>query len=238
MMWKYSIWLIGVMTIAGCTEHQTSELVVVRDLTDEHIVGPWELDGQKLGLVTGLAHNIHNGSIIRLYSITGSRYNSKSKELRLERAGHYLDEDLLAREELVEEHLTAAVTMMAGTVHKDSLPNSVIYRRVVDALIKLSRSRADRRTAIVYSDLGENDLFLSAYGTHGRELWQSATDSLKQQLKNSVELPSLTGVRVHFIHDGGSDQNASTRFEVIANIYRELLEAKGASVFISGSFEP
>ena len=87
---------------------------------------------------------------------------------------------------------------------------------------------------MVYSDLMENDE-ISFYDPKILALLHIHPDTIRQRLEKGVSLHSLAGIDVWLLYDPASFKE-NNNYMAIANMYKQMLEAKGAKVHIEKTF--
>jgi len=94
----------------------------------------------------------------------------------------------------------------------------------------LSASPAKEKYFLIYSDLMENDE-VSFYDHTTLALLYNHPQIIRQRLEKSVDLHNLPGIRVWLLYEPASF-NENNTYMAITHIYKQLLEAKGATVHI------
>lgn len=116
---------------------------------------------------------------------------------------------------------------------------SKIYQRVTRECIKMSRTEADRKYLVIYSDMLENSKQFSFYGANWKSQIEKMTANpeatIEQLSKKSPALPDLSDLEIYIIatRTMGNDEkiNLSEQF------WASLLEYQGATVTFASGLE-
>lgn len=109
---------------------------------------------------------------------------------------------------------------------------SSVYLPLAIQLNALSKMDADTRTAYIYSDLMENTRELQLYDSVVFSHYRANPQELIQYFLNLQPLETMKGVTIYLLNTPITIQ-ADSDFAFISGIYREMLEAKGATVIIA-----
>jgi hypothetical protein len=208
-----------------------TNVIVLRDITDKDILQPSARDVLVLYNLTG--ENKWNGAIFRFSNLTDVSLNASS-EFELQAENQWLSNELTRAKEIkqfqseVSGNISDAANDPVGKSH------SSLYLPMVNALIDLSRSPAQKRILLIYSDLMENDPGLSFYNEKTFSLLQSNPKSINAVLSNWESVPNLSGITIYFLFQP-VDVVQDTQYRTVSQFYKNLLEEKGATVFIESN---
>jgi hypothetical protein len=221
-----------VIFLSACISSQTNttEVVVLRDVTEKNMIQPKADDILKLYDFSG---NNWNGGRFRFSDISQVSRN-QTQQVRMESANQWLSNKFQREDDI--NHFQKSITEIvnkAGQVvmGKD---NSSIYIPIAKELNLLSQSKSEKRIFIVYSDLMENTEELSFYRKNDFALLETEPKLLQEKFEKLSEINSLSGIQVWFIYQP-SDPISDKQFNIISEFYRKLLESKGAKVNISAN---
>lgn len=111
---------------------------------------------------------------------------------------------------------------------------SSIYLPISKELTLLSKSNAQSKSLIIFSDLLENSADISLYGIQGRELLNHHPDVLIQRFEELSPLPNLLGINVYLIYQPDTIYKDEA-YKKISEIYKTMLVRKGAIVTIEAN---
>ncbi|WP_457129518.1 hypothetical protein [Mucilaginibacter sp. HD30] len=182
----------------------------------------------------GLTRNIYQGVHVRIAPINDKDINS-AIDISLPSQDEWSGNRVLRTSEV--QHFKTRVQQALDQVKVgEPISHSIIFRTVARYGNSLSRSNAGRRILLVYSNLYENST-LSLYGKTASAELDGKPTSLRQALAKSVQLDKLAGIQVWLMYSPkGYDDN--NRYVGVADAYRQVLEARKASVFVASSFSP
>lgn len=126
---------------------------------------------------------------------------------------------------------TAFDKMNATTV---GYVQSSVYIPFAKELIRLSQSHAERRIAIIYSDLIEHSTLADFYQKSTLLQMQNNPDLVWEKLQKKIPLPDLTGIEVQIIYQPRNAEE-NMRFSIVSEFFRRQLEQKGVKVTISAN---
>lgn len=110
---------------------------------------------------------------------------------------------------------------------------SVIYIPFAQELLRLSKSKAERRVLIIYSDMMEYSL-ADFYKKPLLEKMQTNPEIIEQMLEKAISLPDLKGIEIMIIYQPRSN-GESKQFNIVSGFYANLLERRGAKVTIAAN---
>lgn len=224
--------LIGAVIIFHVIKAQqvTTEVSVLRDITDKHISQPKAKE--ILPLFDLSAKNKWNGGIFRFQNISDVSFN-QAKAVSIEPAQPWLSNEFTREKQL--ERFEDSISHIVVDAAKDSVGKeySSIYYPLAAELNRISASATQKKILVLYSDLMQNDLSVSLYAQEF-DLLKHNPDSLKAELEKQKPLLDLTGIEVYIIYQP-DDQEQDQEFRIVSAFYTKLLEEKGATVSISAN---
>lgn len=225
--------LVGLAILNGCQppkETQT-EVSILIDITGSNGHSEIDITTNDVLEIFNLNKNPFNYGKFRISTLTEthlakidqaklrpvksmSEYNQYSRESEIKKFQKTVD-DLLAEYKNLENGKQA----------------SSIFIPLSKELRKLSRSNAQRKVLIVYTDLFENSSFYSSYSDND---FSQNPAKLTEILMQNAPLPNdLKGIQIFIIYNPvlGTD----SQFLAISKWYKKLLEKRNAEVFISAN---
>ena len=116
-----------------------------------------------------------------------------------------------------------------------SLGHSECFATIAENLRGLNRKKAETNLLIVFSDLQENSEIFNCYPKANQELLQRRPNKVMEIFNNTHLLPdSLKGIKIFFVYEP-HNREEDQRFNAIAEIFRVLLESRGAEVRIQAN---
>lgn len=123
----------------------------------------------------------------------------------------------------------------------NKLPNgrdkSNIYEVIAKESNRLSTYNASNKDLYVFSDLAENSNLLSVYDPIQFTSLSNNTEIIQNRFTKYIELNDLTGLHIHFLFVPQTNLE-DNRFNVMAKLFVNLFEAKGANVTYGNSLIP
>lgn len=206
-----------------------TEIPVLVDITEAHISKP---KPEEILALYGLDTNRWNGAEFRFTSITDVDYN-KIEQASLPPAEKWFANEF-EREKQVGQ-FTEAVKRIILDAEKDSMgrKNTSAYIPIARELNRLSKSKANRKILIAYSDLLENGM-ISLYGKEMLDSLENHPENLWLFFEKRMPLQQLNGIEVFLIYQPIDNQD-SERFRMVSGFYQRMLESKGATVTIGAN---
>jgi len=221
------------ITFAALTYHlpPTTEVVLLRDVTESFIAQPNATEVLRLYNLSG--DNRWNSAEFSFSSVTDVSYNPVS-EIKIEAANEWLSNEPEREKEI--KAFRNGVTAILARAAKDTIGkwHSSIYFPMTQRLIDLSKSNAEKRILLIYSDLMENTGGISFYNGKEFSLMKSNPDLLRNSLEKIQQLPSLAGIEVYMIYQPRSTEE-DIQYKVVSDFYRNMLQRKGALVHVSAN---
>lgn len=143
----------------------------------------------------------------------------------------------LERRKAVQEFL-AKVDASVNRLNQEEVgrSHSNIYRVIAREANRLQSGelgRYEHRSILVLSDLRENGI-INFYEPGMQEKLLKHPEEVRRMLEDQATLANLDGVEVHLIYQA-RDYDDSVVYTAIAAIYRQIFEAAGAKLIISGN---
>lgn len=134
------------------------------------------------------------------------------------------------------ETFKATLPSLLDSVLSDTAgkPNSSIYLPIAEELTRLSKTTADRKVLVIYSDLMENAPDLSFYSPNIFALFRTNPDKVKAMLFAKTKLPNLTGIEIILIYHPKNAQDDAV-FRTVSNFFSTMFSQAGATVTISAN---
>jgi hypothetical protein len=125
-------------------------------------------------------------------------------------------------------------TFAALQISKDAvLPRSQCFRTIAARLHELAASNADIKVSIIYSDVQERSSLFDCYTKENKRLLLTQPEAVAKKLAALNLLPtSLRGVKVIFVF---APRNEEESYVAMIEVYKILLESKGAAVTVQAS---
>lgn len=217
----------GAVALRGIskTDPMTTEVTVLRDITDKYISQPEVREIMTLFDFSG--KNTWNAAIFRYQNVSDVSFN-QIHTANIESVNP-LYSDEFTREKQIKTFADSVSTILTD-VTKDGIGKSYssIYFPLATELNRLSQSTSQKRILIIYSDLMQNDETVSLYSK------KLDLDILKTQLEKQKSLTNLQGVEVYIIFQPENIKQ-DHNFQIISQFYSNLLAEKGARVIVSAS---
>lgn len=207
--------------------HNSTVVSVLKDVTDSIRVKP---EADKIIHYLGLSDDKWGGAYFKLSTISDVSLTSPNKA-SINYENPWLSNELERMDKI--EKFEAQISEIIEKSDSDLIgkSQSLIYSKIAKELIELKPSPLQSRVLIVYSDLVENQKSISFYKDSDFDRLISEPESVKAQLEKLAPLPKLYGIKVIFVYQP-VDTNDDERYTAISNIYKEILEEKGATVEI------
>lgn len=222
-----------VVLIAACSTskpHTTTIVAGLVDVTDKNIVRP---DAVSIIKLYGFDKDKWNGGSFRFSAVTRVSLNPREYS-DIGEANQWLSNDFQRDDEIkiFQKGVVDIIEKVEQTEVGQS--NSSIYLPLANELNSLSKSNADRKILLVYSDLMEHTSFLSFYNKTDLARLVKYPESLADQLEKLQALDDLSGIEVYLIYQP-ADSKSDAIFQLVSGFYKKLLEERGAKVTITAS---
>lgn len=226
--------LIGIIALSACANMDkriTTEYSLIRDLT-----GPVKVMPDENEIITNLhiKQNIWNGINFSFFNVSDVSYTPHWR-ITLVKAGKRLASSESVRKKEVQTFEASLTTLLDSTANDTAGRNhSSIYLPMVEELTRLSKSSAERKVLLVYSDLMENTSEISFYNAQTLTALVSKPETIQEKLFAKAKLPDLSGIEIHFVYQP-TNTDDDTQFWLVSGFFRQLFEAKGAKVSVSAN---
>ncbi len=220
--------LAGLLIEPAQTPPTTTEIVILRDITGNHIAKP--IPGESF-TPFDLDENKWGGTTLTLATISDVSYTAP--EVFILKAADRLQSNELARDKEVQDFKDTISDRLNELAAEDiGKEYSSVYLSIAHELKYLSKSIANKRILIVYSDLMENDPDLSFYAPTTLHTIEAIPDEVISKLQVLNPLPDLSGIEVRLMFVA-QNANADKQFRLVSYMYRIMLEQKNAIVIIN-----
>ncbi|RPH33015.1 MAG: hypothetical protein EHM93_06795 [Bacteroidales bacterium] len=221
----------AIALLVACTSQspEVTEIVVLRDITDNHLVQP---NADEI-LTLFNPKSKWNGRVFHFTDLTNVSYN-QAMEVKLEAQNEWLSNELDRDKEIkgFENRLTEILGKNEReTIGKD---NSSVYFPIAKELNRLVQSSSAKKILLIYSDLMENTREMSFYDRGKFSLLKTNPNDVKIYFDSQVELKNLSGITIYIIFQPKGIKE-DEQFKGVSGFYKNLLESKGAEVEIAAS---
>lgn len=219
------ITLSVIISLAACINQKTytTEVIVMRDITDKHLAQP---DSDQIFTLFGLNQK-WNGAVFFFSDLSDVGYN-KVKGAKLEPRNEWLSNEMEREKEIVK--FKDEISHIIKNAEKDSVgkTNTSVYFPVIKELTRLSRSNSSKRIMLIYSDLLENTEQMSFYDKQKIELLKTNPDSITKYFQSMYPLPRLDGIEIYLIYQP-VDIREDEQYRLLSGYYKKLFESSGAA---------
>ncbi len=224
--------IVTITILVSCTSVKptTTEIVILRDITENSLAKPKAVE---LNGLFDLSTNPNNGIDFSFENITDVSYNPVN-EAKISSQNEWFSNEL-EREKEIKDFNNKVIRIINNSENDTyGKRGSSIYIPLIQKLNTLSKSKADRRILIIYSDLMENTYDVSFYNKNTRKQLRMNPELIIKQLNVSQPIENLKGIEVYIVFQP-IDQLRDSKFKVVSKIYKQLLEDNGATVNISAN---
>ncbi len=220
--------------LLGCTANPstTTHILVLGDKTDKFLSRPVAKDILNL---YGFDQNMNNGGVFQLSDLTKVSFN-KIQEVKIEKVNLCLSNQFLRGNEIdtfksgVTDIISQAEQAPAGE------NNSSIYYPMAEALNELAQSNAEKKYALIYSDLMEHTPELSYYSKKILNEMRDNPDAIRTLLEAQVKLNSLQGITIYLLYEP-TNSLQDEEFKIVSKFYSDLFTSKGAVVIVTPNLQ-
>ncbi len=215
----------------GQAKHSTTDLTELVDVTQRFIAQP---KAAEIIPLFGFDADVSNGAEFHFSDMSDVSYNPQTS-FSLSQGGNGFTTNQFDRKREVEK-FEQSISAFHDSLASDTIgrEHSAVYFPIAESLNALSKSTADKKILLVYSDLMENETDLSFYDRKTLALLACDPEKIKAILLAKDPLANLSGIEIHFVYQPENAQADST-FRLVSAFYKKLLEEKGATVFISAN---
>lgn len=212
------------------TQMNGSEITVFIDKTD---VQKEQLKVNDIVSLLNIDKNIWQRNKVELQTLSNFQYNNvQEKELPF---AFFLVSNPKKRKKDIQQFKTELDSALQSIYAIDSgRTRSSIYEPIVRTLNTVSHSKAHKKILIVQSDLQENTQTFSVYRETDYLLLQKHREQIIERFTKLLALQDIQGIEVYLIYQPKSDAD-NDRFILMANLFKEILEQKGAIVHIGSN---
>ncbi len=236
---KTIILIIIVIAIAGMIvmvqhsgSHPTTEVSVMRDITEAHLSQPVLTDIMPL---FNFDHDNGkwNGGAFDFTNITNVSFNL-STVVELPSANEWLSNEYSRTIELRQFQYKISKVLEDSKMDSVGKGNSSIFVPIANQLNRLFYSNSNKKELLVYSDLMENDPHFSFYDQNNLNQLTSNYERSKREFDKMMYLHDLSGIEIHLLYEP-PDVVSDERYRTVSAFYKKYLESKGAKVTISAN---
>lgn len=207
-----------------------NEVVLFIDKTD---VQKEQLKVDDIFSLLDIDKHIWQRNKVALQTLSNFEYNNvQEKELPF--AFFLLSNPKKRKKEIVQFKTELDTALQSIYAIDSGRTRSSIYEPVVRTLNELSKSKAHSKILIVQSDLQENTQVFSIYRESDYVVLQKHREQIIGRFTKILPLQDIHGIEVYLIYQPKSDAD-NDRFILMANLFKEILEQKGAIVHIGSN---
>ncbi|HTA27944.1 MAG TPA: hypothetical protein VK809_09150 [Bacteroidia bacterium] len=220
--------------LMGCTANQssTTQTIVLMDVTDKFLSRPVATDILNL---YGFNQNIYNGGIFQLSDLTKVSFNAM-QEVKVAKVNQWLSNQFQRQKEIDTFRTGISTIISQAELAPTGENNSSIYYPVANALNELAQSPADKKYALIYSDLMEHTPQISFYNKNTLKEVKEEPDVIKALLESQVQLQSVQGITIYLLYEP-TNSLQDEEFKIVSKFYSDFFESKGATVIVAPNIQ-
>lgn len=207
-----------------------TEVVALRDITEANGTNP---DANEVISLFDFSDHPNQAAVFHYRLISDVSY-TPVQVVELKGVNRWLSNEIDRQDAISGFQKDIANAIKTDTEDKLGKSMSSIYLPIREELFSLSESKAQKRVAVIYSDLLENEPSFSLYGP--KSLQQANSETVKKSLEAHMQLPPLTGIEVYLIYEP-KEISDNQRYLMISGIYKNILEEHGALVHIGANLQ-
>jgi cation transport ATPase len=132
------------------------------------------------------------------------------------------------------QHAIDSLILHAISDHNSAYQQSRLYYPICRLLQEIAADTNSEHQVLILSDLLENDVrTFSVYSAQGEQDLKQNPQKIREILKKDCALPDVSNIPITIVHEPQTDTDEWVR--ISQNIYRELLEEKGAQLTIKAN---
>lgn len=218
--------------IVACSKqsHFTTEVVILRDITDKHLSKP---NAEDISRFFNWEKGKWNEAKFRFADITDVSYN-RTNETSIEGENMWLSNEYEREDKVKKFNGEIAKILSVSAKENIGKQHSSVYIPIARELSRLNKSASDKKIILIYSDLMENQKELSFYDPKKLKQLKENPEEIRKLLESQQPLGALVGIKVYIIYQP-ADAEADLKFRIVSEFYRNLLEMKGAKVTIGAN---
>ena len=227
--------LLSIITVLiGCTSNQTTttQTIVLLDVTDKFLSRPVAKDILNL---YGFDQNKYNGGIFQLSDLTKVSFN-ETEEVKVGKVNQWLSNQFQRVNEIDTFNNEVTNIISQAELAPAGENNSSIYYPVASALNELTQSNADKKYALIFSDLMENTPQISFYNKAILKEMKEKPEAIRNLLESQLQLQSLSGIAIYLLYEP-TNSLQDEEFKIVSKFYSDLFESHGATVIISSNLQ-
>jgi hypothetical protein len=220
--------------LIGCTTNQssTTQTIVLMDVTDKFLSRPVATDILNL---YGFNQNIYNGGIFQLSDLTKVSFNT-TQEVKVAKVNQWLSNQFQRQKEIDTFSTGISTIISQAELTPTGENNSAIYFPVANALNELAQSKADKKYALIYSDMMEHTPELSFYSKNTLKEVKEKPETIRALLESQVQLQSLQGITIYLLYEP-TNSLQDEEFKIVSKFYSDFFESKEATVIIAPNLQ-
>lgn len=220
--------LIAVMAACSQKKETYNEVALLIDITDSQSFPPVEE-------IMPILHpeNIWDGSVFTLSTISDLSI-TKTYEASIEPINKWNGSEKLRKKEIKKFNSEVSRMILNISKTKQDKNNSAVYIAISEKLTQLTKSTAQKKTLIIFSDLLENTSNTSFYRKNDLNLISSNPEAIITRFEKIAPLPDLTGININIVHQPINTKQDEL-FRKVSTLYKSMLERHNAQVNISAS---
>ena len=224
----------AILLFASCetAKHTSSDTSVFIDVTEPLLAWP---QSDEILALSGVQSDQMNGAELHISLMSDVSFN-KENVFSLPKGGNDLTTNQFTRKREVEQYEKSIANFFDSLSVDTAIgrQKSSLYLPMVRELDRLSKSKAEKRMLIVYSDLMENDNDFSFYHPQTFALLRTNPDNIKSVLLAKMPLADYSGIVVYFIYQPKNAQDDDA-FRLVYGFYKTLFEQHGANLIIGAN---
>jgi hypothetical protein len=227
--------LFILVSSTGCHEEEerpadTTAVTALIDITSGEVALPTQ---ENLEKIFDLKRITSKGGIFKISPISDVTYNP-AKRFEIVPKLTLFSNPTERRKDIEAFYSDISMALASYKAQGEGKPKSKVWAPIARSLNELSSLDASTKIALIFSDLGENDLF-SIYRKEDFERLVRNPESVQAEFDSQVKLKDMTSVTVYLIYSAPNSEE-SDHFTGMANLIKKAVEAKGGKVIIEGSF--
>lgn len=223
-----------IIIITGCTTNPsiTTHTVVLMDVTDKFLSRPVAND---ILALYGFEQNRYNGGIFQLSDLTKVSFN-ETQEVNVAKVNQWLSNQFQRDKEIASFNQGIINIISQAESAPVGENNSSIYYPVAVALNELAQSKADKKYALIYSDLMEHTPELSFYSKNTLKEVKEKPETIQALLESQLKLQSLKGITIYLLYEP-TNSLQDEEFKIVSKFYSDFFESHGAVVIVAPNLQ-
>lgn len=229
--------LVSFMILMGCQAPQSREVEVsiLLDITNSTDYEEIDITPSDVLYFFSLEENPYNYGRFQVSTLTETHL-SRKKQIKLPPVVSMDSYNKYSRENMIHSFKEGIDSLLYDLKHHSKGKQaSSIFIPLSREFERLVQSEADKKILLCFTDLFENTSSLfSVYSTKESQSLLHHPEKLTKLLTKNAPLPKdLKGIEVYLIYSPNIDTDSG--FLAISQWYKELLETRGAEVYIGAN---